>query len=444
MDDIGSIDTISKTSQSSDLDDGMIDDISGELETIDLPEWLKEIKTGDSAQTDELMDAEAAKKLDDIPKGELPEWIQEMQPVESMLSQEDTIDEKLNEFVESSGPLAGLSGVLPPADGIKSQHQTTSHPETPILSGEQDQQVELFKQILNSESEPISTHKQVRKSSSHVLRWLVTILLISAVILPVIIGFPISIPATNYPPELIQTRQVLFGLPADSPVLMIFDYGPAYSTELEASSSSIVGELINSNVPLVFISTSPTGIALADHFMEIVKSQRTLLIEPRIIKLGYLPGDIQGIASFASNPSHTLPFTTSGTQAWETQELMNVSDLSGFSAVFLLTENPDTARVWVEQAGRYLGDTPILVAASAQAEPMIRPYYESKQIDGLVTGLAGGKAYEQMLETSGLSGSYWNSFRSGLFMIEVIIIIGGIWSFLGSLRVRKLERKEEV
>jgi len=437
--------TSSDTPGSLDLDDGIMDDISGELETVDLPEWLKELKDPEVLSSDELMDAEVAKKLDAIPEGELPEWIQDMQPVESMLPQDEIVDEKLNEFVENTGPLAGLAGVLPLAANTETRHSTKPYQETPVLSGEQNQQVELFKQILNSESNPKKPPLPVKRSSQRLLRWIVTIIMLAAVLVPILINYPVALPASNYPPEMIQVRKIIFGLPNDSPVLMIFDYGPAYSAELEAAASSIVGDLINKNTRLVYLSTSPTGLVLADHLMNGVRSQGTSLIDPRVTELGYLPGDIQGMASFANNPSYTLPVSTDGVHVWEdTQVLQDVGSLSGFAALILLTENSETARNWIEQVEGHLGNTPLLMVVSAQAEPMIRPYFESGQVDGMVTGLAGGKAYEQAMGISGLSAGYWSSFRSGLFVIELIIIFGGFWSLFGSLRDRKLTRKEEV
>jgi hypothetical protein len=112
--------------------------------------------------------------------------------------------------------------------------------------------------------------------------------------------------------------------------------------------------------------------------------------------------------------------------------------------VIVLTDNADTARIWVEQTGAILGQTPLLMAISAQAEPMIRPYYDSQQIKGLVTGLAGGKAYEQALQLSGLGQLYWDSYSLGLFVAECIIIFGSLWSLISVWRNRKSAHEEEV
>jgi hypothetical protein len=74
------------------------------------------------------------------------------------------------------------------------------------------------------------------------------------------------------------------------------------------------------------------------------------------------------------------------------------------------------------------------MAISAQAEPMIRPYYPA-QIQGLVSGLAGGAAYQQ-------SGPYlyWDSYAVGMIAAELLIVIGGVWALVEHLRARRMEQ----
>ena len=84
-----------------------------------------------------------------------------------------------------------------------------------------------------------------------------------------------------------------------------------------------------------------------------------------------------------------------GQQAWQLPPLQGVQKLSDFAAILILTDNADSGRAWIEQTGSAIGNTPLLMVISAQAEPMLLPYYDSGQIKGLVTGLAGGEAYAQ-------------------------------------------------
>jgi hypothetical protein len=85
---------------------------------------------------------------------------------------------------------------------------------------------------------------------------------------------------------------------------------------------------------------------------------------------------------------------------------------------------------------------------SAQAEPMILPYYNSGQIKGLVTGLAGGEYYGQTFvrpdAQTGLAHRYWNSFSTGILVAEIMIVIGALWSAFTGWRARRDEPGEGV
>ena len=64
--------------------------------------------------------------------------------------------------------------------------------------------------------------------------------------------------------------------------------------------------------------------------------------------------------------------------------------------VLVITDDADTARGWIEQVQPKLVDplspTPMTMVVSAQAEPLVYPSYLPfpKQVDGLVSGIAGG------------------------------------------------------
>jgi hypothetical protein len=146
------------------------------------------------------------------------------------------------------------------------------------------------------------------------------------------------------------------------------------------------------------------------------------------------------VLDFAAEPQVAAPFTVTGENAWALLPLQNVQELSDFSLVLLLTDDADVGRVWIEQAGPELGTTPMAMVISAQAEPMIRPYYDSGQIKGLVTGLAGGYAYGD----AGPGRSYWNAFGVGTLAAEIMILVGAVMSAVAALRSRRAAKEGGV
>jgi hypothetical protein len=121
--------------------------------------------------------------------------------------------------------------------------------------------------------------------------------------------------------------------------------------------------------------------------------------------------------------------------------LQNVQGVGNFALVVVITENPDTARYWIEQVQPALLSTPMVMVLSAQAEPLVRPYYEAipRQIQGMVTGLAGGAAYEHLMPRDGLARRYWDAYSTGIVAVGLLILLGGIFNAF----LRYTRRKQE-
>ena len=233
-------------------------------------------------------------------------------------------------------------------------------------------------------------------------------------------------------------------------VLVVFDYEPAFSGEMEAASAPLLDHLLLQGPRLAFISTTPTGPALAERVLHDARvsplvASHNYQAGQQYVNLGFLAGGPTGVQYFAISPTEAAPFTNDGQQAWQTPPLAGIQQLSDFAAIIVLTDNADSGRIWIEQTGPMLGNTPMLMVISAQAEPMILPYYDSKQIRGLVTGMAGGEAYEQTFVRAdgqtGMAQRYWNSFGMGTLVAELLIIAGGSWSAASNWRARRTRSK---
>jgi hypothetical protein len=235
---------------------------------------------------------------------------------------------------------------------------------------------------------------------------------------------------------VIDTFNLIGNLPAGSPVLVVIDYQPALAGELEAASSPLFNQLLFRGARVTFISTSITGPALAENFIQTLRPEYASNQE--YVNLGYLPGGAAGVVYFAADPVSAIP---SGPLAspWEQAPLQGIDGLDDFAAVIVMTDDTDTGRIWIEQLrypGAPLADLPMVMVVSAQAEPMIWPYYDSGQVDGLVAGLAGGRYYMQLTQT-GFPPRYWSAFSAGIILAILAILIGGLWSVLDAWRARK-------
>ncbi len=404
---------------------------------MEVPDWLSMLGPEEGEQSAAGKPTERAETLE---PGELPSWVQAMRPVEAVMAESEVPQENAGEESAAGGPLAGLSGVLPLGPGLGLLRKQPAYSTKLHVTESQQRHAASLERLVSTEGEPRPLRSQSRMPSARILRWVIALVLILAASLPIVTGIHI-VPGSVYPTELGPTRELINGMGANSPVLIVFDYEPALSGELEAAAAPVIDHLLFRGPRLAIISTSPTGPLLAEHFLMTTQAAHGYQSGLGYVNLGYLAGGPAGVLGFAENPPVTAAYSFEGAPAWQPPPLQGVQNLSDFAALIILTDNADTGRIWIEQAGPYLKETPMIMVISAQAEPMIRPYYDSQQVKGLVTGLAGGKAYEQANEQAfpgpGLARRYWDAFSVGLFLAVTMILIGGLWSAVAAWHTRR-------
>jgi len=199
---------------------------------------------------------------------------------------------------------------------------------------------------------------------------------------------------------------------------------------------------------LTFISINNTGSILTERFISGPLAGYNLRSGVEYVNLGYLPGGQMGIRAFTQNPLSTASFTFAQKSAlepipaWTLPPLAGVTSLLQFSAFIIVTDNADSARAWIEQTTFTQGTIPLVVISSAQAAPMIEPYFASKQVTGLVSGLYGSAVFEQ--NNAGRPGTariYWDAYSIGMLLAMALILVGGLWNLALGLRDRAAARE---
>jgi len=234
--------------------------------------------------------------------------------------------------------------------------------------------------------------------------------------------------------EVFEASNAIGNLPATAPVLLAVDYEPGLSGEMEATASAVVDHLMIKGAYLALVSTASSGPAQAERLVQGVnaRGQHTYQDANTYANLGYLPGGTVGIRSFAESPRRIMPFALDGTAIWDAGPLAGVQRLSDFAMVLVITESPYTARSWIEQVKPLIGEKPLVMVVSAQAEPVVRPYFdgEPQVVQGVVAGLPGGASYEGMLGRSNLARNYWDAYGIGISLIAILLLVGGVVSII--------------
>ena len=401
----------------------------------ELPSWLTSASTASPFEEIE----------EELSHGELPGWVEAMRPV--VESSDTTGLSADDEYIENYGPLAGIPSVLPAEAELAIDPD--SIPKKPIdllATKSQQDYVNLLKKLISEENKTKTILKPAPVATQRVLRWLIALIMLVSTAGTVIFGGIIN----PEPPTQAQLQNTGYGalynqiesLYDGQPVLIAHDYQPAAAGELHTAAAGVVDHLMKQGTYLSFVSTVPTGPALAEHFLATTQSEHNYTHTQQYINLGYLPGESAGLLSFVIAPKKIIPLAFDGSNAWGSPPLLKVDRITDFAMVLVITDDPDTAKIWIEQVGTILGDTPLMMVVSAQVEPLIQPYFRSSPqlLNGYVAGIIDSMNYEQVLGRPNLASTAWLPFNLGIIITVGTIFIGGLANGVLSLFSRHRAR----
>lgn len=395
-----------------------------------VPDWI-----GDSRP------AEGQEKPDLAP-ATLPAWLEAMRPVDTFRSVIE-FDAAEDQAVESAGPLAGLRGVLLAEPVVAMPRASSGAGPRVDVNERQYAQAELLHRLVDEERREVRPRPVARRRPD-ILRWFVGAALLVAVGIPAILGTP-SLPLPAFAPrDLANLIALVDGLPTERPALVVFDYDSSATGEMEAVSAPLLSHLMSRGMRIATLSTRPGGSVLAERLMAQVGAQHAYLRGEDFVHLGYLPGGPAAVQLFADQPrlavaTGFLEDETFGT-VWASPVLSGITQLVDFGLLVVITSGSEDARAWIEQAEPKLGESPLVTAVGAGAEPLVRPYYESTspKLDGVLSGLTSATAYEQRLGQAGLAQSRWSAYGTGLLTAELLLGIGASIALLSAgLRARR-------
>ncbi len=411
------------------------------LFSMDMPDWLSQPQPGASDADSQPGGLSPRESLAPV---ELPSWVQAMRPVESALSETDASVAQ-DQPAEKEGPLAGLVGVIPFAP-IGSSRRPKAFSLKLQATEEQQAEAALFDRILAGETAARAVSSSATITSQRMLRiaisaafWVVlgAILFLRSQFMPVSALLPNDVQAVS---------NTVASIPDGASVLVVIDYDPSLAGEMEAVGGPLLDQLVLAKAPrLSFLSTSPNSSALADRLLASANISKPIdagglgyLAGQKYSNLGYLPGGSAGILDFMSQPDSFI-------RANE----FKVSGFSGYAAVIVLTDNAESGRAWVEQlhtakqTNPSLANQSLILVTSAQAGPLLQPYVSSKQVAGMINGLADAARFEFVNNSRpGMARSYWDAFGIGILMAVVLIFAGSVWNLAAGIRARRASSEE--
>ncbi len=385
---------------------------------------------------------------EDLAPADLPHWLEAMRPIDAAAGMYALGDKDAP--VESSGPLAGLQGVLPVEPEIAQLKKPIAYALRLQVSENQQAHADLFEKLVKSEGEPKAIDGRPVLSSQYLFRLIIFMVLLLAIAWPIFTRSQV-VPLPGLTPEVLDTSKIIGDLPDNPLVLLAVDYEPGLFGELEAISSVVVDHLMLKGAYLTLVSTTTNGPALAERIIAEISASGGHSYQgiDRYANLGYIPGGVIGLQGFARAPRHVAPYALDpdSTSVWTRPPLDQAQNLADFDLVAVLSDDPGRAKGWIEQVQPVLGDTPMVVLISSQAEPLVRPYYQAypNQVQGMVVGLAGGGAYENahqdLAARSGIARRYWDAYTLGMLAAAILIGAGGVVNVIAKIMETQKQAK---
>ena len=428
-----------------------------EQPSAEVPSWLQELRpsaeTPGPAVEEEMLPPEGEGRGEDLelpsreapveetekPKGEpeeggeglaaadIPDWLLSLRP-----GKEGEEPPGEPELMELSGPLAGIRGVLPVEPLISFPHLTRPEKvpiKVPSVSGDLLAEVVAQPPV---QAAPVPRRKDERIVAG-VQRVLIYLLVLAAVVVPLLMG-PIYGPLdaadlrggaeTFYP---LLDGQGAVALPADSVVVVAFDYKPAMAAELSLQARAILDHLMRRGVRIMAISLYPEGAALASEIVDEVAAAHGYIYGENYIHLGYLPDQPASVRYFlnAGPAGNGWKDYREGQPISQYPIAQGVGNLSAVKLVIELAGNERTLQTWVEQMSART-KVPLAAGVSAATLPYAQPYLDSGQLRALLVGLPGAVEYEARIGRAGDATNSLGSQVAAQASIVLLILLGNL------------------
>ncbi len=257
------------------------------------------------------------------------------------------------------------------------------------------------------------------------VRWIHIVFLI---IITVPLLKPMGLPMV-VTPEVKDYAGVIDELPPGSIVWIAPDYHAAAAAEVNAHVVSTFKRALERDLNVIIMTLYVEAPAIIEKLLPPIAESMGKTYGVDYVNLGYNPGEavalramLRDIGSASGNVDHygnsldDLPLMKRVPKLDKDHVDLIVSiDIGGHLG----------SRAYMEYVTDPLG-IPLLVACSAGMTMQNMPYYRSKQILGLLPGLAGSAQYEIWLQDPGIATAKMDAQSLGIVSFTILLLLGNI------------------
>ena len=254
-------------------------------------------------------------------------------------------------------------------------------------------------------------------------RRIIFIFIFLGVAIPLLVDIPLPIKPTPTVRSVYDETERISGEDADRPVLVSFSYGASTVPEMVPMTRAILRHLFSRGRKVVGICLWPEAVGIAQPIMDELAVEFGMEYGADYAFLGYKPGNLAVVLNLGQSLAGTFPFDAAGTPVGELAVLKGVRNLKDFSFVFDFAAG-DSMEFWWIPFGQEKHRFPFAGGCTAVMAPDLYPFLQSKQLVGLLGGLAGAAEYETLIEAPGSATAGMEPQSVSHLIIILFIVLG--------------------
>lgn len=390
-----------------------------EAESIDafveeeMPEWLRKIRQSRESPT--VREEDAASEGQEQPMS-MPDWFgtRDVEP----------IDGKPDEAEVAAQDEPGLTGetIQVPTDAEAEEISREVGkgdaglvvPFKPVLSvsPEEERQADHFSAAIAAESLPKKRQEKAKKPSQWLTRVIFDIGLIIIMVLLALWGGNADLSGHSLQPHNEAVLSWSKNLPTQANILVVMDFQPGFYSELSMIAKPLINTIVTSERDFFVLSSVPAGRLLFDKMINELGLETSISIQD----LGYFPIAAYGAFGLGgeSDPSWEIVHMPPSEKA------LPVADYNG---ILVMADSIMGSKAWVEQLSALMPENEIYLFLTAQAGPMLLPYWGSGQVSGMISGISEAVGIESVLAQSSAIADRWQLYQVGIWLMLAVLAV---------------------
>jgi hypothetical protein len=298
--------------------------------------------------------------------------------------------------------------------------------DAPVVDASREEQLQanLFSSMVMDEGAGRPLREPLRTTGAWAIRLITALLVIALLSTALFLGWPGEAPHASPPPGQAAILSALEDLPEPATLLVVAAYQAGFSEEVHLVAQPILAEAISVDSEVSLVSSEPSCALLARRLLAGLPQAGQFSIN----ELGYVASPVFGAYAIAGTPGVE--------KHWVSPLAALPPDLDG---VFLLADSYEGAQFWVEQFSSKQPDVPLYLLVTAQAGPMLAPYWTSGQVRGMIAGISGIEILEGQSPREGMELHLRSAYQVGTLLLAVVIAAGAI---LGGHPIKGWKRGE--